>query len=795
MIKSYFQKIFRNLSKNKAISLINLSGLVIGISSFILILLYVHQELTFDRFNEKFSRIFKVTIAGNFNTIAPLAVIVKDKVPEIEKVVRVDDFMGGGKSPVLKVLNNNESKKIQVNDIIYADSGFFDLFSYEVIQGSEKESLSKPNSIVLTRSTAIKLFGKDNPLGKDLEFIGTGETPKLVYTVTAIIKDIPDNSSLKFNGIVSFNTLKSIQPGGIDVDEDFGNWTYVTYALMRKSCSVNDLTEKANNTWFSSISKKFGVDIKSADVKENVLSFIPLKDVNFYKNNKLSFIYLILFVGIIIIVIAIINFVNISIAKASLRTKEIGIRKISGSGRFALIRQFIGETIVLTLVATILALTIVYFLLPVFNYITGKAITFNFLLYPKVIMFFISGSILIGIIAGLYPALYLSSFRPIAIIKNEKTPGHKNSLLTQSLIVFQFVISIALVISTIIISRQVKHMRTGDLGFDDRNIITCTLTKSVKNKYDVFKQALLQNPNIVNVAASSGAGLSEQFHMSFSEEINGNKKTYYGMIVDPDFIKTIGFNIVEGRDFSWDLESDKNKAVILNETAVRNFGLKDPIGFEIKVLNYKARVIGVIRDFHNESFRSGISPLVMWYVPGYIYNLSIRMNGHNMPGTIKYIKEQWEKFAPDIPFEYQFLDKKYDALYKDEDKLSLVIGYFSIVAILIACLGLFGLVSFITQNRTKEIGIRKVNGAKITEILTMLNIDFVKWVLLAFAFASPIAWYAMRKWLEGFAYKTELSWWIFALSGLLTLSVALLTVSWQSWRAATRNPVEALRYE
>jgi putative ABC transport system permease protein len=283
--------------------------------------------------------------------------------------------------------------------------------------------------------------------------------------------------------------------------------------------------------------------------------------------------------------------------------------------------------------------------------------------------------------------------------------------------------------------------------------------------------------------------------MDFSDEINGSKKTYYGMIVDPDFVKTIGLNVVEGRDFSWDLESDKNKAVIINETAARNFGLKDPIGFEIKVLNYKARIIGVIKDFHNESFRSNISSLVMWYVPGYSYNLSIRMNGNNIPGTINYIREQWEKFAPDIPFEFQFLDKKYDALYKEEDKLSLVIGYFSVVAILIACLGLFGLASFITQNRTKEIGIRKVNGARVSEILAMLNTDFVKSVLIAFPLAAPIGWCAMHKWLEGYAYKTEMSWWIFVLSGSLALCVALLTVSWQSWRAATRNPVEALRYE
>jgi len=794
MIKDYFKRTFRNLIKNKVITLINLSGIVIGISSFILILLYVHQELTYDRFHANYDRIYKISIAEKFNTMAPLAVILKDKVPEIEKIVRVDYFMGGGTSPLLKFKKGEEIKTVQAKDIIYADSTFFDVFSFKVIQGDIKTSLTEPNSIVLTKSTAHKIFENENPIGKTIEFIGTNENPKLNYTVSAIIEDIPNNSSIKFNGIVSFNTLKTIQPGGVDVDEDFGNWTYETYVLMRKYCSVKELTQKSNEIWMNEIFKMTNYAPDSEEAQEYISNFVPLKDVNFYKNNKMEFICLILLVGIIIIVIAIINFVNISIAKASMRTKEIGVKKISGSSRYDLIKQFIGETIALTLIATLLALIVVYLLLPLFSDVTGKAITINFPQYPTVILLFIIGAIIIGIIAGIYPALYLSSFKPIAILKNEKISG-KSKTITQSLIIFQFVISIALITSTIFISKQVKYMRTGDVGFDKNNIITCQITKSIKKNYIAFKHALLQNSNILNVAGSSGGGLSEQFHMSFTDKINGREQSFYAMAVDPDFIKTIGFNIIEGRDFSWDLKTDKYKTVIINETASKSFGLDDPLGFELELFDSKANVVGVVKDFHNESFHNKIFPLVFWCVPGYGNSLSIRINNNNKQETIQHIKKQWEEFSPEIPFDYQFLDKKYDALYKDEEKVSLLIGYFSIIAILIACLGLFGLVTFSTERRKKEIGIRKVNGAKVSEILTMLNIDFMRWIVIAFVIATPIAYYSMKYWLENFAYKTNLSWWIFALAGLLALGIALLTVSWQSWKAATRNPVEALRYE
>lgn len=795
MLKHHLKIIRRNILSNKLHSVINIAGLAVGISSFILILLYVNHELTFDRFHKNYNNIYKLTLGNDFYTMAPFAVVLKDKVPEIEKIARIDFHMGGGKSPLLKVKNGDETKTFQVNDIIYADSTFFDIFSFRVIQGDAKRSLTEANSIVLTESTSHKIFGNDDPVGKTIEFIGTNENPRLNYTVSAIVEDIPANSSIKFNGIVSFSTLKSIKPGGVDVDEDYGNWTYDTYVLMKDNSSVDDLTKKTNEIWLNDVLKRSGINTGSESAKEYISGFVPLKEVSFFKNNKAKFIYLILSVGIFIIILALINFVNLSISKATTHTKEIAIKKVHGSSRYDLIKQFIGETLVLTFISTSIALVIVDLLMPLFSEITGMSVSFKLLQNPKWILLLITGSILTGIAAGLYPALYLSSFKPVALLKNEKIRGNRNNTIIQILIVFQFVISIILIISTIIIARQVSYMRTENVGFDNKHIIKCQLTKNIRNKYDVFKQGLLENPNIISVATSSGGGLAEPFHMSFTEEINGVEKSFQAMAVDPDFIKTIGLKIIDGRDFSWDLETDKRKTVILNETAVKYFDLDPAIGFELNIYNTKALVIGVVKDYHNESFQTKISPQVLWYVPGWNFNLSIRISSNNIRETIQYIKKQWNELSPDIPFEFQFLDEKYDALYREEDKFNLLIGYFSIIAILIACLGLYGLVSFSTERRNKEIGIRKINGARISEILFILNKDFVIRIAIAFVIAAPIALYAMNKWLMSFAYKTKLSWWIFALAGIIALGIALLTVSWQTWMAATRNPVEALRYE
>jgi len=795
MCKYNFKIIWRNLARFKLHSIINIVGFSIGISSFILILLYVQSELSINSFQQNRDRICKITLGGNFYTMAPLAVILKDKIPEIEKIARIDFQMGGGKSPLLRIKEGDEIKSLQVNDIIYADSTFFDIFSFKVITGNLKESLSKPNSIVLTESVSRKIFGNENPVGNTIEFIGTNESPRLLYTVTAIIEDNPGNSSLKFNGIVSFNTLKSIKPAGVDVDEDYGNWTYDTYILTNSSYNKDNIAGKINGIWLDEILNKNGIQAGSESAKEYVAGLVPLKNVPFYQNNKTEFIYLILLVGIIIIIIAGINFVNLSIAKASLRTKEIEVRKVSGSSRYELIKQFMMESVIITFTAALLALITVMFLMPVFNESIGRSISFTFSQYSKGILLFISGTILIGIAAGIYPAVYLSAFKPAAVHKGVKTKGSRTSSVTRSLIVFQFAISIALIIGTITVSRQINYMRTGDVGFDKENIITFQLSKNIREKYEVFKQQLLRNPDIKNVGASSGKWLSEQFHMSFTDEINGSEKTYYAMAVDPDFVNTIGLKITRGRNFSGELETDKNKAVILNETAVRNFGLDEPLGSEIEMGNVKARVVGVVKDFHNESFQKKINSLVLWNVPSYCSNLSIRISGNNVRETIEYINKQWSEFSPDIPFKYDFLDENYDALYTQEDKFNTVISYFSIIAIILACLGLFGVVSLSIASRTKEIGIRKINGAKISEILLLLNRSFIILILMAYVFAVPIAWYTMHRWLGNFAFRTELSWWIFVVAGLLALTVAIITISWQSWRAATRNPVEALRYE
>ena len=780
---------------NKLHSVLNITGLAIGISSFILILLYVNHELTYDRFHENFNNIYKLTLGDNFYTMAPFAVVLKDKVPEIEKITRIDFDMGGGRSPLLRVRKGNEAETFQINDIIYADSTFFDIFSFSVIRGDSKSALSEPNSIVLTENTAYKIFGKEDPLGKIIEFIGTNENPRLNYTVTAIIKDVPASSSIKFNGIVSFCTLKSIKPGGVDVDEDYGNWTYDTYVLKKNTSSVDQLTKKTNEIWLSDVLERSNLKPDSESAKEYISGFVPLKEVSFFKNSKARFIYLILAVGIFIIILALINFVNLSIAKASIRTKEIAVKKVFGSGRGDLIKQFIGETLILTFIGTSFAMLIVSLLLPLFNEITGISVSFGILHNPKWILFLISGSVFTGILAGIYPALYLSSFKPIAILKSEKINGNRNKTVIQILIVFQFIISIILIISTIIIARQVRYMRTESVGFDNKHIIQCQLTKNIRDKYEVFKQGLLENPNIINVSTSSGSGLAEEFHMSFTEEVNGVEKSFYALAVDPDFIQTIGLKIIEGRNFSWELETDKRKTVILNETAVRYFAINPAVGFELEIYNTRAQVIGVVKDYHNESFQKKINPLVLWYVPGWNSSLTIRISSNNMQETIQYIKKRWDEFSPEIPFEFQFLDEKYDALYKAEDRFNLLIGYFSVIAILIACLGLFGLVSFSTERRNKEIGIRKINGARISEVVIILTREFIIRVVMAFVIAVPIAWYAMHKWLQTFAYKTDLKWWVFALTGLIALVITFLAVGWQSWRAATRNPVDTLRYE
>jgi len=787
-MKNILKITLRKLFKNKVDAFINIGGLAIGIAVFFLISMYSIHELSYDKFNSNYNDIYQVNIGKEFYSTAPLANLMKESIPEIRSVARIDYYAGGGQSPFIEVNENDESsKKVKVKNVAFADNNFFDLFSFKVIYGNPTTALNDPYSIVLTRNTSQLLFGTDNSVGKSIHYIGDrSNLPEMDMTVTAVIENIPDNSSILFNAVASFTTLYSIKPTGMDMDSDWSNWMYNTFVLLDNQNS-KIVEQKLSKLW------KECESIYFTENEHKEIDIVSLSDIPFYNNNKRQLIFLIQLVGIFILVIALVNFINLTIAKSLLRAREIGIRKVIGSLRFGLIKQFLFESVFFSVLVAPVSLLIILLSKSYFNHITHTQISFDIIHQPLLVVYFVIGILVIGIIGGIYPAFYLSSFKTSSILKGGVTKGKKKTFLRFGLFVFQFVISISLIISTILISKQIDFVKDKSLGLNTANIIDFNQSQRIGQEYNVFKQRLLQNPNIISVTRTN-TGLGKGLPITSTYEDNGIKKTYSVTTVDPDFIPTMDIGMLVGRNFSWEMPGDKEGAIIVNETFAEEFGLKSVLNTEITLFDRKVEIIGVVKDFFHDSFRQKLEPSALWYAD-WNSHINIKINNQNTAQSIKYIAGLWNELSPQIPFEYEFLDRTYGQLYKSEEDLQQIFISFSVIAIIIACLGLVGLVLNSTQQRSKEIGIRKINGAKISEILIMLNKDFVKWVVVAFVIATPVAWYAMNKWLESFAYKTELSWWIFALAGVLALGIALLTVSWQSWRAATRNPVEALRYE
>ncbi|MBN1925812.1 MAG: ABC transporter permease [Prolixibacteraceae bacterium] len=778
----------RNLFKNKVDTFINMSGLAIGIAVFFVITMYSTHELSYDKFNNNYKDIFQVNIGKNFYTTAPLANLMKESIPEIRSVTRIDYYAGGGQSPFIEVdENGGSSKKVKVENVAFADNTFFDLFSFKVIFGNPTTALNNPYSVVLTRNTSQLLFGTDNSVGKSIHYIGDrSDLPEMDMTVTAVIENIPDNSSVTFNAVASFATLISIKPTGVDMDSDWSNWMYSTFALLDNNNS-KVVEEKLGKLWDELET------IHLAENEHQEIGIVSLSDIPFHNNNKRQLILLIQLVGIFILALAIVNFVNLTIGKSLLRAREIGIRKVIGSLRFELIKQFLFESVLIGVLVAPVSLLMIKLSESYFIKITHAQISFDIIHQPLLIVYFAISILVIGIIAGIYPAFYLSSFKITSILKGEATKGKKRTSLQFGLFVFQFVISISLIICTIMISKQIDFVKDKSLGLNTANIIDFNQSKQIGQEYDVFKQRLLNNPNILSVTRSNN-GLAKDLPMTATCEYNGTKKTFTVTTVDPDFIPTMDIEMLDGRNFSWEIQGDKQGAFIINETFAKELGLKSVANAEFILSNKKVKIIGVTKDFFYDSFRQTLKPSALWYVD-WNSHIHIKINNQNTAQSIKYIEDLWNELSPQTPFEYEFLDKIYGQLYKSEENLQKIFTTFSVIAIIIACLGLFGLVLNSIQQRLKEISIRKINGAKISEVMIMLNKDFIKWIVIAFIIACPIAFYTMHKWLNNFAYKTELSLWVFAFAGLLALGIALLTVSWQSWRAATRNPVEALRYE
>ena len=793
MIKNYFKVALRKLWQHKVFSLINIMGLAVGMTACFLIYLYVHFETSYDVFNTKSSRIYRVIsdiktpsdLLQWSSTSAPVAINMQRDFPEVESAVRISNQ---------SFLVRRGNDKFQENNTVMADSTLFKIFDFPLIYGDKNTALNEPMSIVLSQTAAKKYFGDANPVGRNVLLTGGA----INATITGVMKDIPENSQIKADMIVSMSSQKLIY--GQSLDSEWTNFGLSSYLLLKSGTNAKNLAAK----FPAFVDFHTGQKLKDAQMS---LTFIlePLRDVYLYstrdgsKTSNINNVYIFSIVALFILLIACINFINLTTARSAERAKEVGIRKVAGAGRFQLAKQFIGESVVLSFMAFIIAILLCSLLLPLFNQLAGKPVSTAFFYHPLYIISLFFIAIGIGIIAGFYPSLVLSSFKPVAVLKGRFATGTRGILLRKGLVIFQFTISIILIIGTVIVYTQLNYMRSQDLGFNKDQTMVID-TNQDKNK-DAFKESLSSVPGVLSTSFSStvpGDGNSTAY--SKVENKSGDMQTasldiYF---VDFNYINQYKMKIVAGRGFSKDFGTDTTQAMVINESAAKLLGYNSPeqaIGKKFDQWGRQGKIIGVVKDFHYQALQEPIKPLTMRIEPGGYQLLSIKIAGNNLPSTIKAIQSKWDQIIPNRPFEYTFLDESFDKQYRADDRFGNLFFYFAILAIFISCLGLLGLASYSTIQRTKEIGVRKVLGASVPDIINLLSKEFLKLVLIAFIIASPVAWLFMNKWLKDFAYRTDLAWWMFVFAGIAAIIIAFGTISFQAIKAAIANPVKSLRTE
>ena len=656
-------------------------------------------------------------------------------------------------------------------------------------------------SIVLTRSTAKKYFGDTNPVGRVLRF-----NDQYDLTVTGVCENYPENSHFAFNALVSFATRAEMNsPGWL---EAWGNLSIYTYIMLHRGASIDSLESKLPEF----LPRYFSEEIETANIRFNPY-LQPLTSIHLHSNlmaeigsnSDISYIYLLMAIALFILILASINFMNLSTAKSANRAREVGIRKVSGAERKNLISQFLGESVVISLISLFITFFLIELILPTFNGITGKDLDMRYILDWQMTLGFLLLALVVGIFAGSYPAFYLSSFNPIRVLQGRIRTGSSRSLLRNILVLVQFTVSIALMIGTVIIYRQLHYMKNKDLGFDKENIAVITLrNRETQRKAAVLKQEFLKNPSVTAVSLTDGYPGGTLSGTGYFPEGYGDEDPWllYGFAVDPDFIeRTARMTLVEGRNFSTEHPSDST-AVLINETLMQDLGWTgDPIGRIISSDNGDSivyRVIGVVRNFHNQSLHSRIKPVLLRFLRNNPRFILVRIRHQDPAGVMKSLEHTWNGINPEIPFDYVYLNDRIDRFYEFEDKIGKIFVYFTLFAIFIAALGLYGLASFIAEQRTKEIGIRRAMGSSIRGISLLLSRDFARPVMLANLLAWPLAWFTMKHWLQNFEYRTDMSWnslWIFAAAGIAALFIALITVNIQTIRAASSNPVDSLRYE
>jgi putative ABC transport system permease protein len=809
MITNYLRVALRNLGRSKAFSLINIIGLAVGIACCIAIILYVRDELSYDRFNEFADRIYRPTLHGTVNghdlssarSPSGMGPAVRHDLPEVDAYTRL------AKSGATVV--RYENKTFVEERFFGADSTVFEVFTFPFVAGNPKTALTQPNTVVMTESIAQKYFGNENPMGK---IINTGKKDNFV--VTGVIKDIPSNSHVHPDFMASLTTLP---------DSRNSTWlsnNYYTYLLLRKGVDGVDFQKKLDEEVAKYAGPQLkavaGISLEQFRSAGNNYGFVlqPLPSIHLHShldgeiepNGDRAYVYIFSAIALAILLIACINFVNLATARSEKRAKEVGVRKTLGSARSYLIGQFMSESVAMSLVAVVLAVGIVEPLLPLFNRLANKQLSLPIFSDPLTIPLLLCFAVVVGIIAGSYPAFYLSSFHPIDVLRSEATKGRRKSLLRSGLVIFQFAISIALFAGTFVIFEQLRYVRTKNLGFDKEETIVINRTNDLSDHLQSFEDELRTNGGIVNLANSNAVpGNQGGDNACRIDGAPGNQyEDVQQMFCDYDFAKTYKIGMVAGRFFSEEHPSDSG-AVIVNEEVAKCFNTKEIVGKHLVYpgagpgrTDRKYEVIGVAEDFNYRSLHEPIRPLAIQLFPkqGFIGRfVTVRLAPGDHPGTISFIENVWKKYAGDEEFSYNFLDDNLQKLYAGDRRTSEIAGAFSVLALFIACLGLLGLAAFVTERCTKEIGIRKVLGASVGEIVALLSKEFVKWVLVANVLAWPLAYYVMNKWLQNFAYRAGISPWIFIGSGALALVIALLTVSSQAFKAATANPVTALHYE
>jgi putative ABC transport system permease protein len=807
MFRNYLKTAIRNFVKHKGISFINIFGLAVGVACCLMIILYVLDEISYDRHHEKSEQIYRIGIDGFINnmafhgaiTCAPMAQTLVHEFPEVTAATRLRNFG----FPVFRY----EDKVFSEERVFWVDQSFFDIFTVSFVKGDPETALAEPNTIVLTQSMALKYFGPEDPLGKSLNADHQRD-----YLITGVVEDVPHNSHFHYDFLASLSTYDdSRSPVWISNN-------YYTYVLLRKDASPEAFEAKLEEL----VKKYVGPQIQVAagiTLEQFYESggkwgyFIqPLTDIHLHShlefeiepNGNIAYVYIFSIIAIGILLVAGINFVNLATARSVNRAREVAIRKTVGSRKPQLIRQFLTETTLMSFIAVLFALAAVQILLLSFNTITGKDLAIPYMQNAYTIPFLLGVVLLVGILAGMYPAFFLASFDPANVLKSETMGRTKKSSLRNILVVFQFTVSIVLIVGTFIVNRQLAYIQNKNLGFNKDQIIVVEKTDDIGNQIRTFRQELVKNPKVID-ATNTGRLIGETFgNSAFKLAGAAGEETHLlcTYFTDPYFADTYQIEMAAGRYFEEGRQADQ-QAAILNETALKKLGLKDPIGKQIVSLgptqdrSQTFTIIGVTKDFHFESLHFQIRPLiiVLWPPNNRGRYVSVRVHSEDMRETLAFLENTWHKFAGNQAFEYEFFDDHFAKIYQAEQRTGQIFSGFSLLAIIIACLGLLGLAAFIAEQRTKEIGIRKVLGATESKIIFLLSKQFIKWVILSNLFAWPIAYYFMHKWLQRFAFQPGVSVWPFLLASIFVFGVAVLTVSYQTIKATRTNPVDLLRYE